>query len=484
MVLWISIAFVALLLTWLMLQLSQQGAAAQIENARQQAAVSCETIRVGAARVRAATAPGYGAAGEVPPSAAQAVIDLALRDQAGVEGGIWRADQGVVAYAFPTYDGSGIKRDPPAAELDRIGATAQRAQAAASLTIDVRPGLREAVVFAACPVDTGATIATRAALPDAATDKTALIAWTLQRVSVIRAEVVNQLTTAMTLLLGSVIVSGAWLGWTLARWRRHAAQLSGKLAQSERLATLGRISAGLAHEIRNPLATMRMKAENALAAPLEVRDKRVASALESVLSQTERLEGLVSSLLALTQPFRVDRKPLDLRLWLAERVQIHADAAVKHGISMVLKIDEETAVHAQPLALLDPLQMDRALDNLLLNALAHTPYGGTIEIGARRTANGALLLWVADDGVGIPEALRENLFEPFTTARAGGTGLGLALVREIVQAHGGRVSLADTSRATNADTDEFLADPPLGEATKASKSSGTRIDMEFPWPAS
>ena len=456
LVLWISIAAVSVLLTWLMLQLSRQGAAAQIDDAKQQAAISCETIRIGAGRTRTATSAANSVGGMLSPSAAQAVIDLALRDQSGVEGGFWRADQGVVAYAFPTYDGSGIKRDPPAAELERIGSTAQRAQDAASLTIDVRPGLREAVVFAACPVDAekragSATTSDANALP--------LIAWTLQRVSVIRADVVNKLTIATSLLLGLVIISGAWLGWTLARWRRHAAQLSSQLAQSERLATLGRISAGLAHEIRNPLATMRMKAENALAAPLEVRETRVASALESVLSQTERLEQLVSSLLALTQPFRVERKALDLPAWLGERRQIHAESAAARGVTINLRVDPDTAARAQRLALLDPTQMERVLDNLLLNALAHTAAGGAIEMGVQRLASGALLLWVADNGVGIPEALRENLFEPFSTARAGGTGLGLTLVREIVQAHGGRISLADVP-------------------------TGTRIDMEFPWPAS
>ncbi len=456
LVLWISIAAVSVLLTWLMLQLSRQGAAAQIEDARQQAAISCETIRVGAGRTRTATAAANSVGGMLTPSAAQAVIDLALRDQSGVEGGFWRADQGVVAYAFPTYDGSGIKRDPPAAELERIASTAQRAQDAASLTIDVRPGLREAVVFSACPVDADKPGA-NSAKTDA--DTPLLIAWTLQRVSVIRADVVNKLTMATSLLLGLVIISGAWLGWMLARWRRHAAQLSLQLAQSERLATLGRISAGLAHEIRNPLATMRMKAENALAAPLDVRETRVASALESVLSQTERLEQLVSSLLALTQPFRVERQTLDLPTWLDVRRQTHAESAAARSVTLTVRIDPDTAAQVQRVALLDPTQMERVLDNLLLNALAHTPAGGMIEMGAQGLANGALLLWVADNGAGIPEALRENLFEPFSTARAGGTGLGLTLVREIVQAHGGRISLADVP-------------------------SGARIDMEFPWPAS
>ncbi|SMF49482.1 Signal transduction histidine kinase [Pseudogulbenkiania subflava DSM 22618] len=358
-----------------------------------------------------------------------------------MEGGFWQSGQGVVAYAFPTYDGTGIKRDPPSAELERIASTAQRAQDSASLISDVRPGLREAVVFAACPVEG---------------ESTGLIAWTLKRVPVIGAEILNQLIVALGLLLGLVIVSGVWLGWTLTRWRRQSAQLSEQLAQAERLATLGRVSAGLAHEIRNPLGTMRMKAENALAAPADVREARVAGALESVLSQTARLEALVSSLLALTQPFRVERKALHLGEWLDEREQAHAETAARNGVHIELNIDPDTAARA---AVLDPVQMARALDNLLLNALAHTGRGGVIELGARRRQNGALLLWVADDGAGIPAELRDSIFEPFTTARPGGTGLGLTLAREIVQAHGGQIALTE-------------------------RPQGACFEMELPWHAS
>lgn len=368
---------------------------------------------------------------------------MALSDEPGMEGGFWQAGPGIVAYAFPTYDGTGIKRDPPGAELERIVSTAQRAKDSSSLITDVRPGIREAVVFAACPVKT---------------DPTELIAWTLKRVPLGGAEVLNQLTMALVLLLSFVIVSGAWLGWIIARWRRQFSQMSQQLAQVERWATLGRVSAGLAHEIRNPLGTMRMKAENALAAPAEVREARVAGALESVLSQTDRLESLMSSLLALTQPFRIERRAVNLQEWFDERRQAQMETALKNGVRIDLAIDPDTVLPAQPLALFDPVQMARAWDNLLLNALAHTGQGGTITLGARRLPNGPLKLWIADDGIGIPIALRESIFEPFITARPGGTGLGLALVREIVQAHGGEILLVETQ-------------------------SGACFEMELPWRA-
>lgn len=438
LILWLAITAVSLVLAALLLVLIRQGAGPQIVRATHQASVSCEALRAGAERM-ALAAP------DTPSSASQAVLDLALRDRSGTEGGFWRGDAGVVAYAFPTYDGTGIKRDPPSAELERIGSTAQRALDSASLVTDVRPGLREAVVFAACPVDA---------------QPRALAAWTLVRVPLISPDVINPLILAVSLLLCMVVVSGAWLSRMLERWRRQSAALQQQLAQSERLATLGRVSAGLAHEIRNPLGTMRMKAENALAAPAEVRDARVASALESVLAQTERLETLVSSLLSLTQPFLVQRQRVDLRAFFDERLQAHAAMAAASGVRLEISVEPSLEAIAPAPAWFDPTQMARVFDNLLLNALAHTPAGGRIELGARRGASGTLLvLWVADDGAGVPAELRETLFEAFATARTGGSGLGLALVREIVQAHGGRVVLADSAR-------------------------GARIEMELPWPTS
>ncbi|AOZ10686.1 two-component sensor histidine kinase [Cupriavidus malaysiensis] len=459
MILWLSIAAAALVLGWLLLLLSRQGAGPQIAHARQLTSTSCQALQAGAARVRQQLPSAGDRRRSMVPAAAQAVLDLALRDQPGMEGGFWRADAGVVAYAFPTYDGTGIKRDPPSAELERIGSTAQRAQDSAGLVTDVRPGLREAVAFAACPVE---------AVGGDGGDGGRLIAWTLMRVPLLAAETVNTLTLAVSLLLALVAVSGAWLGWMISRWQRQSAHLQQQLAQSERLATLGRVSAGLAHEIRNPLGTMRMKVENAMAAPADLREARVAGALEAVLAQTARLETLVSSLLALTQPFRAERQVVDLAAWLEERRNAHAETAQRLGIRITLAVAPELAASARGLALFDPAQMARVYDNLLLNAMAHTGEGGEIELGARGARGacgprgprgGALLLWVADDGSGIPDDLRDTLFEPFATARAGGTGLGLALVREIVQGHGGRVALAESAK-------------------------GTRIEMELPWPRS
>ena len=91
-------------------------------------------------------------------------------------------------------------------------------------------------------------------------------------------------------------------------------------------------------------------------------------------------------------------------------------------------------------AVFDPEMIRRVLDNLIQNALRHTPDGGEVVLRARSEA-GMLHIEVEDSGPGVPEALRASLFEPFVTGRADGTGLGLAIAREMVQAHGGRIML-------------------------------------------
>jgi len=209
-------------------------------------------------------------------------------------------------------------------------------------------------------------------------------------------------------------------------------------AAAERLAAVGRLAAGLAHEIRNPIAAMRLKAENALAADDENRQK---SALRAILDQVGRLDALLRDLLAMTQRSRPRIADVDLRAFLERAVDAHAELAAAKGTKLAIAMTGDMPMGAQ----FDVDQIRRALDNLILNGIQNTPAGGTITLSATR-ANDRLHLRVDDTGTGVPAAIADRLFEPFVTGRADGTGLGLAIVREIARAHGGDARLVASAR--------------------------------------
>jgi signal transduction histidine kinase len=206
-----------------------------------------------------------------------------------------------------------------------------------------------------------------------------------------------------------------------------------RAASAERLAAAGRLAAGLAHEIRNPIAAMRLKAENALCVDQEGRLK---SALHSILDQVGRLDALLRDLLTMTRQSPPKLIETDLRDLLNRVVETHAELAASKGIT--LRAADEAAY---PTARLDSDQIRRCLDNLILNSIQNTPAGGVIAVSVTHS-NDRLYLRVDDDGPGIPAEIRDQLFEPFVTGRPDGTGLGLAIVREIARAHGGDARLA------------------------------------------
>jgi signal transduction histidine kinase len=217
------------------------------------------------------------------------------------------------------------------------------------------------------------------------------------------------------------------------RAAQDAAQDSAaRAAAAERMAALGRVAAGVAHEIRNPIAAMRLRAEGAIArGPAD--PARTGAALGAILGQIDRLDRLSTELLAITQRSTPAMAPVDLPSFL----QACADDHAQDGIT--LRIDAPAGIGR-----FDPAMIRRAVDNLLQNALRHTPAGGTVTLAARVTP-GWLEMEVADTGPGVPPEMRDALFEPFVTGRADGTGLGLAIAREMVQAHGGTLALARTT---------------------------------------
>lgn len=452
-----------------MCTLYRHSAGAHISAGRAATERTCQAI---ATRYARSALPGSADGPDI--ELLRTVLNLVLVEAPQVEGGVWRAHGGQVAYAYPTYEGSGVKRDVPAAEQPLIVDMAARAARTRWLQTDVVRGSREALIVTACPMRAGGQD---------------LAVWTMTRAGGGMLDAQGSLGAGLAVLLALVLVSGLWFVTILRRGLRHVGVLEAQLAtaqshgdtmpalsptgvreldrivdgfnryrerfdaahaslrlsaqqrsRDQRLAALGRMSGGIAHEIRNPIATMRLKAENALAAAPE----RQGAALHAIVSQIDRLDGLVESLLRLVQPVTLAQTPVPLAPWLEERLAMVGKRAAATDVAVVLD-DRGPAM-----AVFDPVHLGRAVDNLLDNAARHAPRGGTVTLDVN-AADGRLVLRVDDDGAGVPASLLANLFEPFNTGRADGTGLGLALAREVALAHGGDlcyVALAPGARFT------------------------------------
>ena len=209
---------------------------------------------------------------------------------------------------------------------------------------------------------------------------------------------------------------------------RRALQAEKQLAATQRLAELGQIAAGLAHELNNPLAVIEGSAREA-----RRHAKPAAKAwLDRIDRESLRCLALVRDLLQTAKQPPLQRRAVDLKALLQE-----AFAQAQHGRSEAYKLQMQ-ALPAK--AWVDPDRLKQVFLNLFGNAFDAMPRGGSLSLRASR--RGALTqLELADSGPGVPEAEAEKIFQPFFTTKAKGTGLGLGLSRNIMRAHGGDLVL-------------------------------------------
>lgn len=210
-------------------------------------------------------------------------------------------------------------------------------------------------------------------------------------------------------------------------------RLERELAERERLASLGRMAATVAHEIKNPLSAIKsiaqvMREDEGLKDEYE-RD------LSLIVGETDRLSQSITQLLS----FARKESPAAEALSVGELIQTSVDLfranAREQGIELECAISTDATLAGKSVSALRD-----ALSNLLLNALQATPQGGEVVLSAS-ASDGEVLVSVQDSGPGVPAELREQIWEPFFTTRQRGTGLGLAIVRKRVQEVGGSASL-------------------------------------------
>jgi two-component system, NtrC family, sensor histidine kinase PilS len=204
---------------------------------------------------------------------------------------------------------------------------------------------------------------------------------------------------------------------------------------AERLASLGRIAASLAHEIRNPLGAISGSVQ--LVRERSSLDGDERQLLEIVSREVERLDDLVATMLAASRPREPARRWLDLHAVTAEVIELIGRSPLASGKAPIV-------LHGggEIRAFVDDQQIRQVLWNLLKNSLTASSEGGRVEVHLERVDDGARIE-VDDDGPGIPAEERAKLFEPFYSGRPLGIGLGLSIVDQLVRAHGGHVEATE-----------------------------------------
>ena len=209
-----------------------------------------------------------------------------------------------------------------------------------------------------------------------------------------------------------------------------------RASRDERLVAAGRLAASMAHEIRNPLAS--------LSGALQLlREEHPSRLIDLAVSESERLNRLVENFLGVASKPRISTQRVDVTLIARE-------------------VCEGVPVHAE----VDPDRVRQTVWNLVLNGAQAMPVGGDILVSVREADQGApgVEVRVADRGVGISERDRERVFDPFYTTRSGGTGLGLAVVEQSARAHGGSVRVEGREGGGTAFVVWLPREVPRGEA--------------------
>jgi heavy metal sensor kinase len=291
-------------------------------------------------------------------------------------------------------------------------------------------------------------------------------------------ETLDRLRDLLVVVVPVAGLFAALVGWAVAgaalrpvdRMRREADAISGSEAgrrlevptTNDELSQLGdslnrmldRLEATVArerrfvddasHELRTPLANLRTELELALRRSREPDE--LLAAVRSAADESERLSALAEDLLVLARlhdgRLPVRPEPTQVGALMAQVADSFAGRAAAQAVALDTNVDGEGT------ALVDPTRIRQALGNLVDNALRHTPTGGWVRMQLRRSP-GSLSLAVVDSGEGFPEALLADAFDPFRRgdpARSrdhGGAGLGLAIVRAVAEAHGGRVAASN-----------------------------------------
>ncbi len=233
------------------------------------------------------------------------------------------------------------------------------------------------------------------------------------------------LLTLLIFLTGGILLGLAF--YYVDRLSRRQEELEKRLLASEKLATMGKLSAMIAHEIRNPLNSILMglqyMAEVGHLSP---------ELLKTIRQEAERLTELTGELLSYTKGFSINPEPTSIPELLEELKLKLLPRAKSQNINFKVSHAQEVTVS------LDRRWVLRAIENVVRNAFEALGQGGEVEVWVEERPQ-EIIFWIKDSGPGIPLENQKQLFEPFFTTKESGFGLGLYLVRKVVEAHGGHI---------------------------------------------
>jgi signal transduction histidine kinase len=251
---------------------------------------------------------------------------------------------------------------------------------------------------------------------------------------------------------------------TLAKLRathvRRTARLQGRVARAQRLAEVGTLTGGLAHEIKNPLSTVQLNLQLLQEDfdPQNPSYSRWINRLSTVQRETSRLRDILDDFLRYAGKIELQRQPTDINQLLEQLADFFSPQAQQNRVTIRFK------PAPQPLVLqIDPRLIKQAVLNLMINAVQAMPTGGELILSAREESTPSIagdetidratpeaIIDVIDTGPGIPPETVEKIFDAYYSTKKGGTGLGLAMTRRIIEEHGGRIVVrSDVGKGTD-----------------------------------
>jgi two-component system, NtrC family, sensor kinase len=223
------------------------------------------------------------------------------------------------------------------------------------------------------------------------------------------------------------------------RMLRELENRQNSLIESHKLRAVGILTAGVAHELNNPLNNIMLSAHSLLEEYDELSQDEHTEMINDIIQETDRSRAIVHNLLDFTRENKSLMQPLDLSLLLHETAKLTLNQARVRGVSIQLDIEPDL-----PAIQGDRQQLKQVFLNLVLNALDAVDKSGRIQLKARKQTNNRIIVEVEDNGSGISPEVMPNIFDPFFTTKpvGKGTGLGLSVSHGIISNHGGRIEVA------------------------------------------